>query len=45
MKKFSKSTLLAAVSVICTLVATAVATSACMWFAHQPEEPASLSDL
>ncbi|EGT3617531.1 cyclic lactone autoinducer peptide, partial [Clostridium perfringens] len=26
------------------VIATTVATSACLWFTHQPEEPKSLRD-
>lgn len=39
-----KAKVLALVSVIATLAATLVATSACWWYVYQPEEPASLSD-
>ncbi len=39
-----KLKLLAAVSVLATLFATLVATSACSWWAYQPEEPQSLQD-
>ncbi|HAN20934.1 MAG: cyclic lactone autoinducer peptide [Clostridiales bacterium GWF2_36_10] len=39
-----KLKLMAAVSVLATLFATLVATSACFWWSYQPEEPKSLSD-
>lgn len=37
-----KRKLLAMVSVVATLAATLVATSACWWWTYQPEEPESL---
>lgn len=40
-----KLKLYAAISVIATLAATLVATSACLWWAYQPEEPKSLRDM
>lgn len=43
MKKFNKN-LLTVFAALTTVIATTVATSACMWFAHQPEEPKSLRD-
>ena len=43
MKKLNKN-LLTIFAALTTVVATTVATSACMWFAHQPEEPKSLRD-
>ena len=36
--------LLSMISVIATLVATFVATSACFWWVYQPEEPKSLQE-
>ncbi|PKM62986.1 MAG: cyclic lactone autoinducer peptide [Firmicutes bacterium HGW-Firmicutes-21] len=39
-----KLKLLAAVSVLATLFATLVATSACLFWSYQPEEPQSLQD-
>ena len=39
-----KMKLLAALSAVATLIATLVATSACMWWVYQPEEPTSLQD-
>lgn len=36
--------LLAIAAIVCTLIATTMASSACMWFYYQPEEPASLKD-
>ena len=44
MKKFSKEGLYAAIAAAATLVATAVATSACTFFIYQPKEPESLRD-
>ena len=43
MKKFNKQlfTLIAAVT---TIVAVSVASSACVWFIYQPEEPKCLRD-
>lgn len=35
---------MAAISVLATLFATFVATSACFWWSYQPEEPQSLQD-
>ena len=40
-----KRKLFAAVAVIGTLVATVAATSACVWYLYQPEEPESLRNL
>ncbi len=40
-----KSKILSAVAVIGTLVATIAATSACLWYVYQPEEPESLRNL
>lgn len=37
-----KLRLLTVVSVIATLFATLVASSACVWWSYQPEEPQSL---
>lgn len=39
-----KMKLLAALSAVATLIASLVATSACMWWVYQPEEPSSLQD-
>lgn len=39
-----RAKILAAVSVIATLFATFVASSACSWWVYQPEEPVSLQD-
>lgn len=36
--------LYASVAVIATLIAAAVATSACYWFIYQPKEPKSLQE-
>lgn len=36
--------LLAVAAMVCTIVATTVASSACLWFYYQPEEPQSLQD-
>lgn len=43
--KFNKNVFWASISVVATLVASLVASSACFWFAYQPEEPKSLSDM
>lgn len=40
-----KKKVLAALSVVATLAATIAATSACIWWFYQPEEPESLKDL
>ncbi len=40
-----KKKVLTAMSVVATLVATLVATSACIWWMYQPEEPESLNNL
>ena len=42
---FMNKKVLAAMSVVATLVATLVATSACIWWVYQPEEPESLKNL
>lgn len=39
-----KAKIFTAISVVATLFATLAATSACIWWAYQPEEPASLQD-
>ncbi|QSX07061.1 cyclic lactone autoinducer peptide [Sedimentibacter sp. zth1] len=39
-----KKKLLSIISILATLVATLVATSACFWWAYQPVEPKSLQD-
>ncbi len=44
MKKFNKQSFLAAISTIAVFVAAAVATSACIFWTYQPEEPESLRD-
>ncbi|MDF2568303.1 MAG: hypothetical protein K0R90_1759 [Oscillospiraceae bacterium] len=41
----NKGAFLGLVATICTLIATAVATSACTYYFYQPEEPKSLSDM
>lgn len=35
---------LAVTAMVCSIVATTVASSACVWFYYQPEEPQSLQD-
>ena len=40
-----KTKLFGVVSVLATLAATLVATSACWWWVYQPEEPKSLRDM
>ena len=40
-----KTKILGIVSVIATIAATLVATSACFWWVYQPEEPKSLRNL
>lgn len=45
MKKNKKTNLLAILSVIATFFATTVATSACIFYFYQPEEPACLKDM
>jgi AgrD protein len=44
MKKFNKNGLFVVIAALATLVAATVATSACMWFVYQSEEPESLRD-
>ena len=39
-----KKKLLSMISVLATLVATFVATSACLWWVYQPVEPKSLQE-
>lgn len=39
-----KSSLYALIATMTTLLATAIASSACYCFGYQPEEPASLSE-
>ena len=39
-----KTGILSALAAVATLVAAAVATSACFFFLYQPEEPESLKD-
>jgi cyclic lactone autoinducer peptide len=43
-KKFNKQSLMAVMSAIAVFVAAAVATSACLFWVYQPEEPKSLRD-
>jgi len=43
MKKLNTK-ILSLVATITTLVAASVATSACVWFTYQPEEPKSLRE-
>ncbi|MEK6263571.1 MAG: cyclic lactone autoinducer peptide [Clostridium sp.] len=43
MKNFNKH-LFTLIAVVTTLVATSVASSACYWFAYQPEEPNCLRE-
>lgn len=43
MKKLNKN-LLTAFAAVTTVIATVAATSACIWFTHQPKEPKSLRD-
>ena len=43
MKKLNSKVLMA-VATLATVVASTVATSACLWAAYQPEEPKSLRD-
>lgn len=42
--QMKKSRILGLVATACTVLATLVATSACLFYFYQPEEPASLSD-
>jgi cyclic lactone autoinducer peptide len=41
----NKRTLFAIISVIATLFATTIASSACLWYMYQPEEPKCLKDM
>lgn len=43
MKKYFKP-VLAVAAMVCSFVATTMASSACLWFFYQPEEPKSLRD-
>jgi AgrD protein len=43
MRKLNKQ-LFTLIAVVTTLVATAVASSACVWFLYQPEEPKCLRE-
>jgi hypothetical protein len=43
--KLNKNVLFSAISLIATLFATVVATSACVWYVYQPEEPKCLRDM
>ena len=43
MKKYFKP-MLAVAAMVCSFVATTMASSACMIFLYQPEEPKSLQD-
>ncbi|MDO5520456.1 MAG: cyclic lactone autoinducer peptide [bacterium] len=45
MKRFSKSSILAVLSLVATFFATTAATSACLWYIYQPEEPECLKEL
>lgn len=44
MKKPNKNFVYAAVATVATVVASLVATSACIFWIYQPEEPDSLKD-
>ena len=44
MKKINMKSLYAVVAVLATLVAATVASSACLWWFYQPEEPKSLQE-
>ena len=39
-----KKKLFGALAAVCALAATLVASSACIWYLYQPEEPEALSD-
>lgn len=43
MKRLNNKVLMA-VAAIATVVASVVSTSACFWYAYQPEEPKALRD-
>jgi AgrD protein len=43
MKKINKK-LFTLIAVVTTIVATSVASSACVWFLYQPEEPKCLRE-
>ena len=43
MKKLNNRILMA-VAAIATVIASTVSTSACFWYAYQPEEPKALRD-
>lgn len=45
MKKGNLVKLFGAISVVATFVATSVATSACLWYLYQPEEPECLKEM
>lgn len=40
-----KTKVLAVIATLATLIASAVATSACWWYFYQPEEPETLKEL
>ena len=42
--KINLKSLYASIAVIATLIAAAVATSACLWFIYQPKEPKCLQE-
>ncbi|MBW9151523.1 cyclic lactone autoinducer peptide [Clostridium estertheticum] len=42
--KFIKKHLFTLIAVVTTLMATSVATSACLWSSYQPEEPKCLRE-
>lgn len=44
MKKINMKSLYAVVAVLATFVAATVASSACLWWFYQPEEPKSLQE-
>lgn len=44
MKKINMKSLFAVVAVFATFVAAALASSACLWFLYQPEEPKCLQE-
>ena len=42
--RWAKEKLFGALAAVCALAATLVASSACIWYLYQPEEPEALSD-
>lgn len=42
--KISKKTLLGLIATFTTMIAAMVASSACLWFSYQPEEPKCLNE-